>query len=115
MSLHEIKKGCKIIDEITLYLMKHGHLKLDIQIDKAETELVVVIKTNKCEQWLIDNISNNINLERELEVEEYGWELMGESDAQSELGLVGLLVDQVTVDDTDPSFTVFKLIRKERF
>ena len=114
MSLHELKKGCKIVDEIVLYLMKNGHRKLNVNIDKNSDIFLVEITTDKCEDWLIEKIENNINKERELEVEEYGWELMGESDAQSELGLVGLLVDRVEVIQSQNE-TKFKLIRKDKY
>lgn len=114
MSIHEYKKDCKIIDEITLYLMKNGYLKLSVDIEFKDNTLTFVIKTDKCREKVIQTIDKQINVPRELEVEEYGWELMGESDAQSELCLVGLLIDYVTIDDSNPDSTIFTFVRKNK-
>ncbi len=114
MSIHEYKKDCKIIDEITLYLMKNGYLKLNIDITFESDALTFIIKVPKCSQHIIETIDKQINVPRELEVEEYGWELMGESDAQSELCLVGLLIDYVTIDNTNDNSTIFTFVRKNK-
>ena len=45
----------------------------------------------------------------------YGWELMGESDAQSELGMVGLLIDKLEIDNTDPNQTTLIVTRVDRY
>ena len=115
MSLHEIKKGCKIIDELILYIMKNGHRKMDLSIDKTSDVLKVIIKTDKMEDSLLEVMDKYINTERELEVEEYGWELMGESDAQSELGMVGLLIDKLEIDNADPNHTTLIITRVDKY
>lgn len=112
MSIHEYKKDCKIIDEITLFLMKNGYLKLNIDIDFNDDAFVFVIKTTKCDEEIINTIEEEMNVPREHEIEEYGWELMGESDAQSELGLVGRLIDSVTIDNSCENETSFTFVRK---
>ena len=114
MSFHEIKKGCKIIDEIVLYIMKNGYRKMDISIDKTGADLKVIIVTDKMEEELLNVMDKYINTERELEIEEYGWELMGESDAQSELGLVGLLIDKLEIDNSLEGKTKLIITRVDR-
>ncbi|MGL4949454.1 MAG: hypothetical protein ACRC5M_03645 [Anaeroplasmataceae bacterium] len=115
MSLHELKKGCKIVDEVILYLMRHGHSYINVDINKVDKVFSIVIKTTKCSDRIIKKMDEYINQERELEVEEYGWELMGESDAENELGIIGLLVDSLKIDNTDPEFTTFILTRIDKY
>ncbi len=115
MSLHEVKKGCKILDEVILFLMKNGHLNLDIKINKDEKVLSLEIKTKKASDSLIKEMDEYINRERELEVEEYGWELMGESDCENGLELIGLLVDKLEIFNDDESSTTFRLTRVDKY
>ena len=114
MSFYEIKKDCKIIDEIILYLMKNGYRKMDVSIDKSTNTLKVIIKTSKLTEEMLHFMDKYINTERELEIEEYGWELMGESDAQSELGLVGLLIDKLEIDNSKEDITKLIITRVDR-
>ena len=100
MSFHEIKKDAKIVDEILLYLLKNDH-----------DEVFITFKCTKLSDDIIKSMDKYINKERELEMEEYGWELMGESDGQSDLSMVGLLIDKLTIDNSNPDYTVLKLTR----
>ncbi len=115
MSLHELKKGTKIIHEFILYLMKHDVNTLNIDINRNENNLDIIIKTQKCSKKLIERITDRVGDVKELEYEEYGWELMGESDSSSELELVGMLLDSFEIDDSDPESTVFKLKRVDNY
>lgn len=115
MSVHELKKGCKIVDELLLYLMKHGHHKVDISVDKTEDRLIIEMTTDRCDDELLEKMDSYINNERELEVEEYGWELMGESDAQSELGMVGLLIDSLEIDNSGEGKTKLRISRVNKY
>lgn len=111
MSYHELKKDAKIIDEILLYLLKHDYDDVSIHVKRGKEEFQITFKCGKLSKEIVECMDKYINKERELEVEEYGWELMGESDSQSDLGMVGLLIDKMLVDDSDPEYTVLKLIR----
>lgn len=109
--MHSLKKDCKIISEITLYLMLQGHNDINLEISNSQEQITIKFTTYRCNDELIEKIKQEVNVERELEVEEYGWELMGESDAQSGLNLVGRLVDFVTVDNQENK-TIFTFVRR---
>lgn len=115
MSLHELKKDTKIIHEFTLYLMRHGILKLNIDINKSGNTIDTIIKTEKCPKGLVDRIIERIGDVTESEYEEYGWELMGESDEASELELVGMLLNNFEVDNSNQDHTLFILRRVDRY
>ena len=112
MSFHEIKKDAKIVDEILLYLLKNDHDEVSINIKREQDEVFITFKCTKLSDDIIKSMDKYINKERELEMEEYGWELMGESDGQSDLSMVGLLIDKLTIDNSNPDYTVLKLTRQ---
>ncbi len=111
MSFHEIKKDTKIVDEILLYLLKNDHDEVSINIKREHDEVFITFKCTKLSDEIIKSLDKYINKERELEMEEYGWELMGESDGQSDLSMVGLLIDNLTIDNSNPDYTVLSLVR----
>ncbi len=115
MSLHEIKKECKIVDELCLYLMKHGYMDLDISIRRADKLFLLTIKSPKCNSDIISAMDEYINREREIAIEEYGWELMGESDCQSDLEMIGLLIDKLEIDDSEDEYTKFIITRLNKY
>lgn len=114
LSLHELKKGCKIVDEIALFLMRNGHLDLNIAIKQEDKSFFIEIITSSCSEELCNQMDAQINMCRELEIEEYGWELMGESDATNELELIGLLVDKLTIEHKNGK-TIFRMVRHDRY
>lgn len=113
MTTHEAKKDCKILDEILLYLMKKHIECFDIHFEYTNQEVSYIIKTKPLDKDTISFMKEHINQKRELEIEEYAWELMGESDCQSELNLVGLLIDEISVDESDISTTLTLKRRKK--
>mgnify|MGYP000360556162 CR=1 FL=1 len=112
MSFHEIKKDTKIVDEILLYLLKNDHDEVSINIKREQDEVFITFECTKLSDEIIKSLDMYINKERELEMEEYGWELMGESDGQSDLSMVGLLIDNLTIDNSNPDYTVLSLVRQ---
>lgn len=111
MSFHEIKKDAKIVDEILLYLLKNDQDEVSINIKREQDEVLITFKCKKLSNDIIKSMDKYINKERELEMEEYGWELMGESDGQSDLSMVGLLIDNLSIDNSNSEFTILKLVR----
>ena len=97
MALHETKKNVKIIDEMLFYFVEKGFN--DVTIDCHFNKIETVLEFTVCDKdRLLDEcIKNDIYVERDAEVEEYGYELMGESDTASELQLVGMLIDSIDI------------------
>lgn len=97
MAVHEIKKSCKIVSELLLYLMKNGHHQVTFKIDYDETITKFIFTVKECSSSVISHLAENLNKGRKYEFEGYYWELMGESDSANELEIIGLLVDGIEI------------------
>ncbi len=114
MNKQEIRIVTKIIREISLFLMLNGykHYRFDMKIENKTAYFTFRFETP--ENDLIDRMEEKLMRERELEVETYGWELVGDVDAKSELEIVGLLIDDMVVKREDGD-TVVTLVRTSRY
>lgn len=101
MVAKEAKKISKIIDELLLYFLKKGFMELDMKLKRSKEEIAIIFKIHDLDECIINKMQDRIGRKRELEVEEYGWELMGESDCSNELELIGLLIDSFSYIKND--------------
>ncbi len=46
----------------------------------------------------MNKMEEKIERQREIEVETYDWELMGDTDSQNELDVLGLLIDSINIE-----------------
>jgi hypothetical protein len=97
MAVHEIKKCAKVIDEITTYLLRKGFTDIDLNIHRDSEETKITISLGVCPTELITQFTNAIKSDMDDEIEEYCWELLGESDTNHELSVVGMLIDAIEV------------------
>lgn len=107
----EIKIITNIVQEISLFLMIHGykHYKLEVKNDNGTTLIIISIAPPKHD--LIDRMKEKITGDREIEIETYGWELLGDIDARGELLMVGSLIDDMIVEEFKEE-TKITLVRK---
>lgn len=112
MGLHENKKMGKIIDEMIIYLMDKKINDIKIHITNDEITTIIEIKFLRPDDVIIDCIKQELHFHRERELEEYGWELLGEDDHSCEMNLVGILVDEVIYQDREGYFSI-RLIRNK--
>ena len=59
----------------------------------------------------LTELINILNTERQHEIEEYYWNLLSESEEDSELAIVGMMIDQAEVEYKDDILKI-KLLRK---
>lgn len=105
---HETKKICKIVDEMTTYFLKEDTDEVDFKIKKSKEKTVVKIidyNTHYTENDVQD-LKECLNVQRQHEVEEYYWQLVGESDTEAELTIVGVMIDEATVELVDGNLHV---------
>jgi hypothetical protein len=114
MTKQEIKILSKIIKEISLFLYSHGYSTFEFETYRKEEDTFLIYKVKNIKSTLVDLIKEKINRERELEVETYGWELMGDMDSKDELEIVGLLIDNVDIKVKNEEH-VFTFYRKNRY
>lgn len=114
MTKQETKIVSKIIKEISLFLYLHGYSTFEFETYRKKEDTYLIYKVKNIKSTLVDLIKEKINRERELEVETYGWELMGDMDSKNELEIVGLLIDYVDIKIENGKH-VFTFYRKNRY
>jgi len=115
MECHEAKKDAKIIDEIITYLIKHGFNNINIDI-RRNTEISTItfkMKHTRETEEMFTTIADELNQHQEAEIEEFYWQLLGESDEEYNFGLLGTIVEAVRYyHKGDDSFLEFTRRRK---
>ncbi len=111
MAIHEIEKNVKIIDEIIIYLFNKGYNKFDFNLNFSEEETIITVTVEDFEHCLKEEITNEIHIERDEELEDYGWELLGETYNSGETICLGMLIDRMEFETKD-NLTIVKLFRK---
>ena len=104
MALHETLKNAKIVEEIFAYLLEKGCPKINVllEIKETETTFTVVLDYN---ERLMKKLKKDIYCCRDQELEEYGWELMGENECE-ELHTLGMLIDNYETSVEDDVVTI---------
>ncbi len=114
MSNQEIRIVTKIVNELTHFFLLHGHKKIKIETYHEDEATLFVITVEKMSTTLAATIKKKVDRERWLEIETYGWELIGDIDSKSELEIVGHLIDEVHIKH-DGAKSVVTLVRKNRY
>lgn len=109
---HEVKKISRIVDELTTMLLKDDTNEVDfkIKMDPTQTVISIVDYHSRCDEKMIERLRDALSIERQHEMEEYYWQLAGESDCDDELTLVGAMIDEAKVEMIDGNLTM-ELIR----
>lgn len=100
---HEIKRICKIVDELTTLLLKNRTGEVDFKIiTQADKAIIKIVSYNTpFEDSYIDHLRYTLNRQRQMEMEEYYWQLAGETDEDDEITLVGAMIDSAQVEKRD--------------
>lgn len=100
---HEKKKIASITNELLTVLLMNGACDIDVHIETNDERSEISIIHHDCDydEELVDKIRQSLNTQRQVEVEGYYWQLVGDSNTHDELHLVGSMVDEadVFVDD----------------
>lgn len=97
---HEIKKICKIVDELTTLLLRDDTNEVDFKIKKTpgQTTIIITDYDTKYTEAEIKEFEECFNVQRQHEYEEYFWQLVGECDCDAELTIIGAMVDEAIVE-----------------
>lgn len=111
---HEVKKISKMVDELTTFFLEHQAKSLDIKIDNLVDREVITVEAVALDDMAlcIKRLQRFLSYPRELEMEEYYWELAGETDSSEELGLVGTMIDEANIGYDEEKIQL-ELIRKK--
>ncbi|WP_423363433.1 hypothetical protein [Mycoplasma sp. P36-A1] len=94
MRLNEYKKIGKLSDEIITYFLKNNYHHINFDIAIEDERIILNIEINNIKAKEEKKIIESFDSRRNYSVEEYGWELLGESESSNELELVGMLFDR---------------------
>lgn len=111
---HENKKISKMVDELTTFFLEHHPKSLNIKIQDLPDRGVITVEAEELDEMeeCIEDLKQFLSYPREREMEEYYWELAGETDGSEELGLVGTMIDEATIG-YDEEKVVIELIRNK--
>lgn len=109
----ENQKICRVIEEFSLYLLEAEVPTLNISVSKSGNRVSIVFICDPIEEELLAELDEIFKRKRQHEFEIYGWELIGQGDAEGhELMLVNNLVDYFTYYIRDGKL-YFNLVRYE--
>ena len=111
---HEVKKIAKMIDEITTFFLEHHAKSLDIKITNLSDREIIRVEAVELDDVAVcvEDLQRCLSYPRECEMEEYYWELAGETEGSEELSLVGTMIDEATVG-YEKDRVVLELMRKK--
>ena len=101
MALHEYKKSAKIVEEITEYLLGKGYKKIDTSLQFLERETTIEVTVYTEGNPISKTLEGDLFCCRDVELEEYGWELTGDIYCVCTLDALGLLVDKYETNETE--------------
>ncbi|QUI25148.1 hypothetical protein HZI73_23890 [Vallitalea pronyensis] len=109
---HEIKKITRIVDEMLTMFMMTGTHEMDVRIQKEQdkTSIYFTQYGSTFDDDYIEQLENNLNIQRQCEVEGYYWQLTGENDMDEQLFLVGAMIDQVIIEKEEGKLSI-ELVR----
>ncbi len=115
---NEVKKITKLVDEVTSLLMRSGSNDISVYIKRnSELSTITIIDYNSTyPDDEIASLYDVLNIQRQYEVEEFYWELMGDDSHEDELFLVGSMVDKATVNkiDKDLHIVMYRYLTKSK-
>ena len=107
------KRICRIVDELMTYLFTMGATEITASVREEENQFIIILRSNFTEfsEKEVKRLVRRLNIERQVEMEEYYWELTGESDIDTELTLVGMMTDKGEVRFLDNNTIEITLYR----
>lgn len=110
---HVNLRNIKLVDELMSFCYKYGAKKIDINIETADNEVIIYLKTytKKISSETLELANTLLSAPRCHEMEEYYWNLSGDDDTDTELTLVGMMTDEAEIDYNNDLLEI-KLKRK---
>jgi len=98
---NEVKKVSKLIDEITTYFMYVFDCpRFDVHVERTDTAYLVDLTFYEVsiEDAVLDDLRSKLVVRRHPELEEYYWQLTGETQDSNELVLVSMMSDAIGLE-----------------
>ena len=106
----------KVLDELVNYCFSLNikDLNIDLKINKDYSQIAIKAFCESIENSKLEKLRSALNNQRQKEIEEYYWPLMGSDHASFELDLLGSFVDNASVyyENNYLNIVVKRIIRK---
>lgn len=111
---HIRQRNARMAEELILFAYKYGAEDINLNIKNTPEETIITIEATNVnlDKETIESITNLLNVPRCIEMEEYYWNLTGESDMDCELSLIGVMSDKVIINIASNILKI-ELIRKK--
>lgn len=111
---HIRQRNARIAEELILFAYRYGAEDINLSIKNKTTETIIYIKATNVNinNDTLNTINDLLNVERCSQMEEYYWNLTGESDIDCELSLIGVMCDKANINYTSNTLQI-ELIRKK--
>lgn len=95
------------------YCYKHGSDNVHIDINKENKKIIIFIKAqiSFISKENLELLKKLLNAPRCHEMEEYYWNLTGDDDTDTELTLVGMMIDEAHINYVDGEYLEIRLTR----
>lgn len=112
---HTRQRNMRIAEELILLSYKFGAEDINLNIKHMNNQTIIQIEANYVEinEETIESIKNLLSIQRSSEMEEYYWNLTGESDIDCELTLIGLMTDSAEIELVDGNILKIKVYRND--
>lgn len=114
MNKMEYRVDSKIIRQLSQFLMFRGVKDFGISFSSNHQSVTFIIEAKNLDKKMVSLMVEKIKKEREIEIEVYGWELLGDTDAQNDLDVLGSFIDEISVNTVN-DFTQIKLKRYYKY
>ncbi len=113
---HLRQRNARIAEELILFCYRHkaNNINLNINHEKNHTKIIIEARGAKIDNETILVMEKLLNVPRSTEMEEYYWNLTGESDIDCELSIIGTMCDSAKIRYQNENETLkIELIRNE--
>lgn len=112
---HNKQKISKIVDELMTFSFSVGATDINVNVKDEDKHYIIYLKTNylhSCRDK-VSELCKLLECSKREEMEEYYWYLAGESDVDTELSLVGMMIDDCKIRFTEGDHLEITLYRKK--
>ncbi|WP_326911388.1 hypothetical protein [Sedimentibacter sp. MB31-C6] len=105
---YEIQKISRIVDVMIDFYLSRSAKKTNFSIEEKKGKFIINVYAEQidCNYEKIEEMKELLNVQRQREMEEYYWQLAGNDIDGEEINLIGMMVDEATVEYNCPSLEI---------
>lgn len=111
---HINQRNTKIVTELMNYCYKNGTDNIHVDVKKYNEKISIFLRAEmvNISKEDLELLEKLLNAPRCHEMEEYYWNLTGDNDTDSELTLVGMMIDEAHINYVNDEYLEILVIRK---